>query len=125
MDIEDAVQSAFLALVRKGMRFKSEGHAKAWLIVTASNICRNMLKRSYRSDLELIADRHDSRDEKDETLEAVLGMPENERVSIYLHYYEGYTAKEIGDMIGKTESTVWGYLHRGRAMLRKMLREEV
>lgn len=125
MDSEDAVQSAFLALVRSGKRFSSGEHAKAWLIVTASNICRNMLKRSFRSDAVFDADKHESGNESDETLEAVLEMPENERVSVYLHYYEGYTAKEIGDMLGKTESTVWGYLHRGRVMLRDMLKEDV
>lgn len=119
------MQSAFLMLVRANKRFKSGEHAKAWLIVTASNICRNMLKRSYRSDEEFDEGRHDSAEERDETLDAVLDMPENERVSVYLHYYEGYTAKEIGDMLGKTESTVWGYLYKGRAILRKMLKEEV
>ena len=41
MDAEDALQATFLALMRCGKRFESAAHEKAWLIVTASNVCKN------------------------------------------------------------------------------------
>lgn len=125
MDVEDAVQSTFIALMRSGKRFGSSAHEKAWLITVASNLCKNMLLRKHRKDIAFDPDRHIVPEEKDETREALMQIPEYERLSLYLHYYEGYTAREIGEMLHKTESTVWGYLHRGRGMLRSMLREDV
>ena len=36
--------------------------------------------------------------------EAVLALPEACRDAVYLHYYEGYTAPEIGRLLGKTST---------------------
>ena len=44
-DTEDMVQETFLKLLSSGKRFESENHEKAWLIVTASNACKDVLKR--------------------------------------------------------------------------------
>ena len=125
MDIEDAVQSTFIVLMRRGMNFESAAHQKAWLITVSSNLCKNMLKKSSREDVAFETERHGRAEEKDETMEALMEMPGNEALSIYLHYYEGYTAKEIGEMLHKTESTVWGYLYKGRSMLKTMLKEDI
>ena len=43
-DTEDMVQETFLRLIRTGVLFQSEEHEKAWLIVTASNLCKDTLK---------------------------------------------------------------------------------
>lgn len=123
MDTEDALQATFLALIRCGKHFESGSHLKAWLIVTASNVCKNMLKRSHRKDVPLDPGLHAEAPPQDETLHAVLQLPDTERLCVYLHYYEGYSAREIGGMIRKTESTVWGYLHKGRGMLKALLKE--
>ncbi|MEG1524269.1 MAG: sigma factor-like helix-turn-helix DNA-binding protein [Clostridia bacterium] len=40
-----------------------------------------------------------------------------------MFYYEGYSAKETASYLGKTESSVWGYLHKGRSLLKLVLRE--
>ncbi len=126
MDAEDALQAAFLALLRSGKRFESAAHQKAWLIVTASNICKNMLKRRYRGDIPLDPELNAADSTPDcETLQAVLGLPDPMRLCIYLHYYEGYAAREIAAMIRSKESTVWSYLHRGRGLLRSALKEDI
>ena len=51
-------------------------------------------------------------------------LPEHYRISIYLYYYEEYSAKEIGQILGKSESTINQYLSRGRRKLRGYLTEE-
>ena len=56
-----------------------------------------------------------------EVLEAVLALPETCRDVVYLHYYEGYTAPEIGRLLGKNVNTVYTLLNRSREMLRKTL----
>lgn len=60
MDAEDAVQETFLKFYHSEKKFESEKHRKAWLIVTASNYCKDMLKqhwRKRRSDIEQIPER--------------------------------------------------------------------
>ena len=45
-------------------------------------------------------------DEREILAEAILGLPERERVLVSLYYYEGLTLKEIGSVLGVTESRV-------------------
>ena len=56
-----------------------------------------------------------------EVLEAVLSLPGKYKDAIYLHYYEGYSAAEIGQILGKKENTVYSLLSRGRGMLKDIL----
>ena len=59
--------------------------------------------------------------EQYEVLDAVLALPEKYRDVIYLHYYEGYSAAEIGRILNRKENTVYSLLSRGRAMLKETL----
>lgn len=43
------------------------------------------------------------------------------RDTVYLHYYEGYSAPEIGALLGRNTNTVYTLLNRARAMLREKL----
>ncbi len=123
MDAEDAVQTVFLNLIRSRKTFESAGHQKAWLIVTAANVCKNMLKSKRRTTAQV----HQPQSETavDETFGIVLELPEMYKLTIYLFYYEGYSAKEIGGMLGKRQSTVWKYLKTGRDLLRERITEEM
>ena len=48
-------------------------------------------------------------------------LPEPYRNAIYLHYFEGYTAKEIGEILGAKRNTVLSWLARGRQALRERM----
>ena len=54
-------------------------------------------------------------------LAVVLSLPEKYRDVIYLHYYEGYSAVEIGKLLGRSENTVYTWLSRARAALKDKL----
>ncbi len=56
-----------------------------------------------------------------EVLEAVLALPDKYKDVSYLHYYEGYSAAEIGRILGKKENTVYSLLSRGRGILKERL----
>ena len=47
-DAEDMTQEAFLRLLSTGIQFENQRHEKAWLIVTASNLCKDSLKKWWR-----------------------------------------------------------------------------
>lgn len=127
MDIEDALQSTFLRLLHDGTRFRGDEHEKAWLIVTASNVCRDMLRSAWKRRVSVhskLAEPFAVPFDIDETAECVMSLPSHIKTAIYMFYYEGYSAREIGHALGKSENSVWGYLHKGRALLKDMLKEE-
>lgn len=126
-DLEDAVQTTFLKLIHSSKSFENTEHEKAWLIVAAGNVCKNMLKTAWNRRVNLAVDIESIQDTVfhiDDTLTSVLALPDKYKTSIYLHYYEGYSGGEIAKIIGKKESTVYSYLHRGRKMLSDMIKEE-
>ena len=51
-------------------------------------------------------------------------LPPKYRAVIYLHYYEGYTAPEIAQLLGRLPSTVNTQLRRGRDQLKTLLEKE-
>ena len=55
---------------------------------------------------------------------AVRSLPEKYSTVLHLHYYEGYSMKEIGTLLGLPAATVGTRLARGRERLRQMLKEE-
>lgn len=126
-DTEDIFQTVFLKYALSSAAFESREHEAAWFVRVTLNACRDLLKSFFRSRtvaldeiLELPAETKDSHRE---VLEAVLALPEKYRVPIYLHYYEGYTAPEIGKLLKKNVNTVYTLLNRGKSMLKEALED--
>ena len=123
-DAEDMVQETFIRLLRSGTSFASEQHEKAWLIVTVSNLCKSALRSPWqrRTGLDDMAEPPAAADATpDETLEAVLALPEDYKLPIYLFYYEGYPTAEIARMLGVAPATVRSRLNRARKKLKLTL----
>ena len=123
---EDVVQDVYEKLLHYNGTFESEEHLKAWLLRVAINRCRDLTRAAHQKDTEL-DENLPAPDafEDGSVLDAVRALPENYRNAIYLHYYEGYTAAEIGRMMGAPSNTVLSWLRRARAQLHTMLKEEI
>ncbi len=50
-----------------------------------------------------------------------MSLPEKYRVPLHLFYYEDYTIKQIGDILGSPEATIKIRLKRGREKLKKVI----
>ncbi len=120
-DTEDAVSDTFVKLMRSDMKFKNREHEKAWLIVTAGNICKDVLKSPGYHGEPLDENMLTGEKLTDETLLSVKELPEKYRTAVYLYYYEGYSCGEIADMLGCMKSTVISRLARGRKILKKSM----
>ena len=125
-DSEDAAQDAFLRLARTRLSFPDLRQAKAWLIVTVGNICKDMLRRRHRQDLNLDDYREfpAPQGEGRKLLAALLQLPEKYKTAVFLYYYEGYSVREIARAMGQPEGTVKSWLHRARKLLRQNLEED-
>ena len=120
---EDMVQEMFLKLISGGAVFESPQHERAWLIVTASNLCKNAL-RHWTSRLESIDGHEDlpaPPEETDAVLEAIMALPESYKTAVYMYYYEGYATREIAGILKCPHATVRTRLARARKMLKTML----
>ena len=125
-DSEDIVQTVFLKLWEK-QPVLLPGKEKAWLMQVAVNQCRNVLKapwRNRRNPLETAELFTWQTPEESELFRAILTLPAGERAAVHLYYFEGYTLREIGRMMGITPSGVSMRLHRARKRLKSVLRED-
>jgi RNA polymerase sigma-70 factor (ECF subfamily) len=124
-DAEDATQATFMKLVERPRAFESAEHEKAWLIVCASNHCRDLLKSASRTRAVELPERElpDARATEpiDSTLDAVLRLPDKYKDVVYLHYYEGYKTDEIARLLGEKPSTVRNRLRDARGLLKRSL----
>lgn len=123
-DAEDAVQTVFMKYLEADDLPETEEHTKAWLIVTAQNTCKSMLRRHHRRDKDIDS----AADigvpfEYREMYDAVMRLPDKERMAIYLNLFEGYTAAQAAKFMGCKENAVYQYIHRARKKLKKELGE--
>lgn len=126
-DAEDICQTVFLKYITHDMAFDSVEHEKAWIIRTTINVCKDYVKSSFfrrTVPLEDAAEIAAPAVPDSWLLDALKGLPEKYRLSLYLYYYEEYSAKEIAEIIGVREGAVTQYLSRGRQKLRTLVTDE-
>lgn len=120
-DADDITQEVFLKLLEHSLPIKGEEHLKAWLIRVTINLCHDTYRKNARIEVTEFPVKDEAHVHTDSVLEAVKLLPENYRNAIYLHYYEGYTAKEIGKILNAKENTVLSWLSRGRNALKDII----
>ena len=125
-DAQDLLQETFLRLFRSDKQFDGPEHEKAWLIVTASNLCKTALKDPARH-MEDIDDHEELPAPESSTdpdvSKALLKLPPEYKDVIYLYYYEGFRSADIAKLQGKPPATVRTQLARARKLLKKLLEE--
>ncbi len=130
-DAEDVAQDTFLAYYLTNEEFESEEHIRRWLLAVAVNKEKNLVKSAWKRKNRPMEELDEtgaaigfSTEEDRNLLEAVAELPLKCRTVIHLFYYEDYKVKEIAEMLDVSENTVKSQLHRGRKLLKSILREE-
>ena len=130
-EAEDATQTVFMKLIDNPRAFDNIEHEKAWFVVTASNLCKDILKSARVTRNEPLPDDVHERfadpqvnDGPSAVMEAVRALPDLYKDAVYLHYYEGYKTDEIAQMLELPPSTVRNRLAQARKLLRESLEKD-
>ncbi len=83
------------------------------------------IEATLADEREGAVERLDEESEKQQLAEALSELPERERNMLSLYYYEGLTLKEIGQVLGVSESRVSQIHGKGLSMLRTILKAKM
>jgi RNA polymerase sigma-70 factor (ECF subfamily) len=133
---EDVVQEALLSIWRHRLRYdQTRGSVRNWILGIVHNRAIDGIRRSSvhdrrRATLEVVEDRFEARERTDvevarrEEARSVRGaletLPDEQRRTIELAYFGGFTHTEIAEMLDEPIGTVKGRMRLG---LEKMRRE--
>lgn len=120
MDCEDVLQDVFIKLLYNSPEFNSEEYERRWLLRVCINCCKDTLKEKWRKDkLTLDENMHFPKIKEDFRLpEIVMSLPNKIKAPIHLYYFEGYSVKEISEILSISISAVKMRLKRGRERLK-------
>ncbi len=128
-EAEDAMVSAMVRVFAQLPTFRQEGSFEGWIRRITVNEALGVLRRKkkiYFEEME-VADRQMSAGtaetnlEAEELLKMVQFLPTGYRTVFNLYAIEGYSHKEIAEMLGVTESTSKSQLNRARNLLKEMI----
>ncbi|MEI7992017.1 MAG: sigma-70 family RNA polymerase sigma factor [Actinomycetota bacterium] len=147
-DAEDLVQETFLKAYRGFGNFEDGSNLRAWLYrILTNNYINAYRSKQRRPDESTLADVEDlylyrrlehleqalaSRSAEDQLLDlftddevksALEELPDNFRLPVLLADVEGFSYKEMAEMLGLPIGTVMSRLHRGRKAMHKQLYE--
>lgn len=128
-DAEDILQETFIKIFTNIGTYQNLGSFEGWLKRIAINLCLNHIKqqKKFQSDfdsienlkIDIIASNMKSSAslEHEELLSILNLLPLQKRTIFTLHEVEGFSNKEIAQMLGITENGVSSQLSKARLML--------
>ena len=124
-DAEDIAQEAFLRLYNSEITFNTDENAKAWLIRVSVNLAKDTLKSSWlKGRTELDRDIPYENKEESIMLDCIHRLKPEYCSVILLYYYEGYSVKEIAEILRISPTLVTTRLSRARKQLKETLLKE-
>jgi len=125
-DSEDGVSLTFMKYLNHPQLFDNLEHEKAWFIVTATNVSKDLLRQKWRKHLSFDENTYSSTTtfQIDNVLDIILQLPSRYKTVIYLYYYEGYNSEEIANILNKSPSTIRNQLARARKILKRKIGDD-
>ena len=138
---EDITQEAFLSIWRSRLRYdQTRGSVRTWVLGIVHNRAIDALRRSVvhdrrRETMEGIEERHEARERTDveaarreeaRSIRTALDtLPDDQRRTIELAYFGGFSHSQIADLLNEPIGTVKGRMRLGLEKMRRQLGESV
>ncbi len=129
-EAEDSLHDSFMTIFNKIAQYKSEGSFEGWI----KRITVNTVLQKYRKEklLEVVSDNYTKEEvveiqEKDATiplqtlLKYIQELPDKYRTTFNLYVLDGYSHKEISNLLGTSEGTSKSNLARARMILKEKI----
>ena len=124
-DAQDVCHDVFAKLLCQSIRLPSEKE-KAFLLTCTANACKDLLRSFWRTRVDALEETIPYHTQKDLALWDAIGkLPPKYRAVIHLYYYEGYSQKEIAEILKISRAAVQARMDRARTQLKKELNPNV
>jgi RNA polymerase sigma-70 factor (ECF subfamily) len=136
---EDIVQEAFLSIWRSRLRYdQARGSVRTWVLGIVHNRTIDALRRSMvhdrrRETMEGVEERQEApertevevarREEARNIRDALLTLPDEQRKTIELAYFGGFSHSQIAELLDEPVGTVKGRMRLGLDKMRRQLSE--
>lgn len=131
---EDVVQEAFLAIWRGAARFLPErARAAAWIMTLVHRRAVDVVRREQRRRALPLEDGDDDRIveaadaavwlhlERERVQQALAELPDQQRETLELAYYGGFTQSELAERLGRPVGTIKSQMFAGLTNLRGLI----
>lgn len=128
---EDALQDSWMNIIRsfEAVKVRPRDEIEGYLVTVVTNAARDIFRKETHTD-PLPGDWEGPDPRAEEAtgyralVEIIRSMPEQYREILELKFVQEWSNKEIAARLHMNESTVASRVERGRALLKKVLREE-
>jgi RNA polymerase sigma-70 factor (ECF subfamily) len=136
---EDVTQEAFLSIWRSRLRYdQARGSVRTWVLGIVHNRAIDALRRSFvhdrrRETMEGVEERHEAperteveaarREEARSIRSALDTLPDEQRRTIELAYFGGFSHSQIAELLEEPIGTVKGRMRLGLDKMRRQLSE--
>jgi len=124
-DTQDILQRVFVKLFKNSYILEKEpDEIKKWLIAVAANEAKDFLRSFWKARINLV-DLNNNQltteeyDKKNKLMNELKSIKKKYRIPLFLFYFEGYSAKEIADILHTSEASIKMKLSRGRKLLKQ------
>lgn len=121
-DAEDITQKTFYKLFNNKVLKRENTFIKNWLFKVCVNESKDYLKSSWFKVSKEMPET-EIKDNNHGVLDSMQNIDPIYRIPLYLHYYEGYSIKEIALIMKKSESAIKMRLSRGKEELKKEMED--
>lgn len=128
-DARELVLDVFTKVYRNLTRFRERSKFFTWLYRIAVNTCISHTRKNKRYDVQYSPENgaHNTLEDKVHMKiaidDALVNLPERQRLTFILHHYDGYTFAEIGKIMGITTGAAKAHHYHAIRKLRKLLKD--